>query len=163
DDEGVPTRRTVIIDKGVLKNYFLNTYTARKLGMTTTGNAARGITGNAGIGHGNLFMEPGEKSGAEIIASIPNGFYVTELMGLGAAAFWWLDYQSRRAVAQGPVLTTDARAYLKNLQLSEVQMQAAESYLKQAVVEIGGKIGNNGDRVVKLVEVNCVFRDAYGQ
>jgi len=85
------------------------------------------------------------------------------VLGLGAAAFWWLDYQSRRAVAQGPVLTTDARAYLKNLQLSEVQMQAAESYLKQAVVEIGGKIGNNGDRVVKLVEVNCVFRDAYGQ
>ena len=85
------------------------------------------------------------------------------VLGLGAAAFWWLDYQSRHAVAQGPVLTTDARAYLKNLQLSEVQMQAAESYLKQAVVEIGGKIGNNGDRVVKLVEVNCVFRDAYGQ
>ena len=42
-------------------------------------------------------------------------------------------------------------------------MQAAESYLKQAVVEIGGKIANNGDRVVKLVEINCVFYDPYGQ
>jgi PmbA protein len=83
DDEGVPTRRTVIIEKGVLKNYLLNTYTARKLGMKTTGNAARGITGNAGIGHGNLFAETGEKSPEEIIKSISNGFYVTELMGFG--------------------------------------------------------------------------------
>ena len=48
DDEGVPTRRTVVIEKGVLKSYLLNTYTARKLGMKTTGNASRGITGNAG-------------------------------------------------------------------------------------------------------------------
>jgi PmbA protein len=83
DDEGVPTRRTVVIEKGVLKNYLMNTYTARKLGMKTTGNAARGITGNAGIGHGNLFMERGDKSAEEIIKSIPNGFYVTELMGFG--------------------------------------------------------------------------------
>jgi hypothetical protein len=62
-----------------------------------------------------------------------------------------------------PVLTQEARGYLKSLQLSEVQMQANESYLKQAVVEITGKIGNNGDRVLKLVEITCVFRDAYGQ
>ena len=44
----------------MLKNYLLNTYTARKLGMKTTGNASRGITGNAGIGHGNFFLEAGE-------------------------------------------------------------------------------------------------------
>ena len=42
-------------------------------------------------------------------------------------------------------------------------MQANESYLKQEVVEINGKVTNKGDRVVKLVEVNCVFHDAYGQ
>jgi PmbA protein len=83
DDEGVPTRRTVIVDKGVLKSYLLNTYTARKLGMKTTGNAARGITGNAGIGHGNLYAEPGSKPPEEILKSIANGFYVTELMGFG--------------------------------------------------------------------------------
>jgi PmbA protein len=73
----------VVIEKGVLKSYLVNTYTARKLGMKTTGNAARGITGNAGIGHGNLFMERGDKSPEEILKSIPNGFYVTELMGFG--------------------------------------------------------------------------------
>ncbi|MEX2261958.1 MAG: metallopeptidase TldD-related protein [Bryobacteraceae bacterium] len=86
DDEGVPSRRTPVIEKGVLKNYLMNTYTARKLGMKTTGNAARGITGNAGIGHGNLFAEKGEAAPEKIIASIPNGFYVTELMGFGVNA-----------------------------------------------------------------------------
>jgi PmbA protein len=83
DDEGVPSRRTPVIERGVLKSYLLNTYTARKLGLKTTGNASRGLAGNAGIGHGNFFLEKGVKSPAEIIASIPNGFYVTELMGFG--------------------------------------------------------------------------------
>ena len=83
DDEGVPSRRTVVIERGVLKNYLLNTYAARKLGMKTTGNAARGLTGNAGIGHGNFYMEKGVQTPEQIIAGIPNGFYVTELMGFG--------------------------------------------------------------------------------
>ena len=83
DDEGVPSRRTVVIEKGVLKSYLLNTYAARKLGMKTTGNASRGLTGNAGIGHGNLFLEKGVQTPEQILASIPNGFYVTELMGFG--------------------------------------------------------------------------------
>ncbi len=83
DDEGVPSRRTVVIEKGVLKNYLLNTYTARKLGLRTTGNAARGLAGNAGVGHGNLFLTPGEKSAEEIIRSIRKGLYVTELLGQG--------------------------------------------------------------------------------
>lgn len=83
DDEGVPSRRTVVIDRGVLRNYLLNTYTARKLGMRTTGNAARGITGNTGVGHGNLFLEKGERSPDEIVRGIRNGLYVTELIGSG--------------------------------------------------------------------------------
>ena len=83
DDEGVPSRRTVVIERGVLKSYLLNTYAARKLGMKTTGNASRGLTGNAGIGHGNFFIEKGVQSPEQIIAGIPNGFYVTELIGFG--------------------------------------------------------------------------------
>jgi PmbA protein len=83
DDEGVPTRRTPVIERGVLKNYLLNTYTARKLDMKTTGNASRGITGNAGIGHGNFFLEAGGRSQEEIIRGVKNGFFVTELIGSG--------------------------------------------------------------------------------
>jgi PmbA protein len=84
DDEGVATRRTVVIERGVLKSYLLNTYTARKLGLKTTGNASRGITGNAGVGPGNFYLEAGPKSEAEIIAGVPSGLYVTELLGGGA-------------------------------------------------------------------------------
>lgn len=83
DDEGVPSRRTVVIERGVLRNYLLNSYTARKLGMKTTGNAARGITGNAGVGYGNLFLEPGERSPEDIIKNVRKGLYVTELIGSG--------------------------------------------------------------------------------
>ncbi|MBC7927035.1 MAG: TldD/PmbA family protein [Bryobacteraceae bacterium] len=83
DDEGVPSRRTVVIENGVLKSWLLNSYTARKLGLRTTGNASRGITGNAGVGNGNLFFEPGQQSPEDIIASLDNAFYVTELIGFG--------------------------------------------------------------------------------
>ncbi|HUB81866.1 MAG TPA: TldD/PmbA family protein [Bryobacteraceae bacterium] len=86
DDEGVPSRRTVVIEKGVLKSYLLNTYAARKLGLKTTGNASRGITGNAGIGHGNFYVEKGVQTPEQILAGISNGFYVTELIGFGVNA-----------------------------------------------------------------------------
>src|SRR5436305_11623237 len=83
DGEGVPTRRTVVIENGVLKSYLLNTYTAKKLGMKTTGNASRGLAGNPGIGAGNYFLQAGSKTPKEILAGIPNGLYVTEFLGHG--------------------------------------------------------------------------------
>jgi PmbA protein len=83
DDEGVPSRRTVVIERGVLKSYLLNAYTARKLGMKTTGNAARGITGNTGVGHGNLYLEAGDLEPYALIRGIRTGLYVTELIGSG--------------------------------------------------------------------------------
>jgi PmbA protein len=83
DDEGVPSRRTVVVEKGVLRSYLLNTYAARKLGLKTTGNASRGLSGNAGIGHGNLFIEKGVQLPEDLLKGIRNGFYVTELMGFG--------------------------------------------------------------------------------
>ncbi|MGA3334270.1 MAG: TldD/PmbA family protein [Terracidiphilus sp.] len=83
DDEGLPSRRTVVVENGVLRNYMLNTYTARKLGMKSTHNAARGLAGAPGIGCGNLFVEPGTLTPEQIIAEVPAGLYVTGLMGFG--------------------------------------------------------------------------------
>ena len=60
DDEGVASRRTMVIERGVLKSYLLNSYCARKLNLKTTGNASRGVTGNAGIGPGNFYIEAGD-------------------------------------------------------------------------------------------------------
>ena len=86
DDEGVPSRRTVVIENGILRSYFLNSYTARKLGMKTTGNASRGITGNASIGHGNLYVEKGAITVEQLFKQAGSGLYVTELMGFGVNA-----------------------------------------------------------------------------
>jgi PmbA protein len=83
DDEGVPTRRTTVIENGVLKSYLLNTYTARKLGLKTTGNASRGLAGTPSVGSGNFFLQPGERTPQQIIAGIQRGFLVTEFLGVG--------------------------------------------------------------------------------
>jgi PmbA protein len=84
DGEGLPTRRTVLIENGILKSYVTNTYTARKLGLArSTGNAARSLAGNPGIGAGNFFLEPGTLTPAQIIADVKSGLYVTETMGFG--------------------------------------------------------------------------------
>jgi hypothetical protein len=87
---------------------------------------------------------------------------VAVVLALGAGGFYLLDRQSH-ATSAPPVLTAEARAYIRNLPLSDVDMKAHESYLKQSVVEITGRIGNTGDRVLKLVEINCVFMDPDGQ
>ncbi len=83
DGEGLPTRRTVLVERGILKNYVMNTYTARKLGMHSTGNAARGLAGNPGIGAGNFYLEAGTLTPEQIISDISNGLYVTETLGHG--------------------------------------------------------------------------------
>lgn len=83
DGEGLPTRRKIIVENGVLKTYLLNAYTARKLNMQSTGNAVRGLAGNPGIGSGNLYLEPGKLSPEEILRDVKSGFYVTELLGQG--------------------------------------------------------------------------------
>lgn len=83
DGEGQPTRRKVVVENGALKTYLLNTYTARKLNMQSTGNAARGLAGNPGIGSGNLYLEAGKVSPEELLREIKSGFYVTEMLGQG--------------------------------------------------------------------------------
>jgi len=83
DSEGVASRKTIVVENGVLKSYLLNSYTAKKLGMHTTGNASRGLAGTPGIGPGNFFLQPGTGSMQEIIANIKEGLFVTEFLGFG--------------------------------------------------------------------------------
>jgi PmbA protein len=83
DGEGLPSLRTVVVENGVLRNYLLNSYSARKLGMKSTHNASRGLAGTPGIGCGNLYVQPGTPSETQIVGEVQNGFYVTSLMGFG--------------------------------------------------------------------------------
>jgi PmbA protein len=83
DGEGLPSRRTVVVEAGVLRNYLLSTYTARKLGMKSTHNASRGLAGAPGIGCGNLYLEPGTLAPDQIIGDVRAGLFVTGLIGFG--------------------------------------------------------------------------------
>jgi PmbA protein len=83
DDEGVPASITPVIEQGVLRNYLLNCYTARKLNLKTTGNAARSLAGPPAVGPKNFYLAAGQHSPEEIIRSVKNGFYVTDLIGFG--------------------------------------------------------------------------------
>ncbi|HET6371074.1 MAG TPA: TldD/PmbA family protein, partial [Nitrospiria bacterium] len=83
DAEGLASRKNTIIEGGVLKSYLLDRYSARKLGLASTGNAARGVEDAPGVSPTNFFIPPGECSPMEIIRSIRKGLYVTELIGFG--------------------------------------------------------------------------------
>ena len=79
----IAVNAATIIEDGVLRSYLLNSYSARKLGLETTGNASRGLAGSPGIGPGNFMLQPGDASPEDIIASVDRGLYVTELIGYG--------------------------------------------------------------------------------
>ena len=88
---------------------------------------------------------------------------VSAVLLLGVIGFLLLERAARNGPPLPPPLTAEAKAYVRSLQLSDVEMKAHESYLKQSVVEIVGKIGNNGNQPLKRIEINCVFYDPYGQ
>jgi hypothetical protein len=102
------------------------------------------------------------------VASERSGFkvgvpvYVVGVVAvLGAAVYGYVQYTSRPVAP--PQLTPEANAYVRNLQLSDVSMKATGNYMKQTVVEIEGKITNSGDRPIDIVDIYCLFYDAYQQ
>jgi PmbA protein len=99
DAEGVAGAARAMIDDGVLTSWFLDSATARELGLATTGHAHRGVSSSPSPGPTNLYLEAGEQSPDALIADITDGFYITDLIGMGvnqvtgdysrgAAGFW---------------------------------------------------------------------------
>ncbi len=101
DAEGLTTRRHVIVDGGVLASYLLDTYTAKKLGLTTTRSARRGLTSAPSPGASNFWMDNGDKTLMELISELDEGLLVTSTFGFGVntvtgdysqgAAGLWID------------------------------------------------------------------------
>lgn len=83
DGEGLPTRRVALIEDGILTQWIADSAAARQLGIAPTGHAARGVSGAPGASTTNLHLAPGAASSAELMRDIANGFYVTELIGMG--------------------------------------------------------------------------------
>jgi PmbA protein len=83
DGEGLASRRNVVVEKGILKTYLCDSYSARKLSRESTASAARG--GGAGVGPSttNFILQPGTDSNEAIVKGTPRGLYVTEMMGFG--------------------------------------------------------------------------------
>jgi PmbA protein len=83
DGEGVATRRMALVEDGVLRSWLLDCATARELGLATTGHAQRGVSSVPSPGPSNLHLAAGSLSGDDLIADIKDGFYVTDLIGMG--------------------------------------------------------------------------------
>jgi len=83
DGEGLMTRKNVIVEKGWLKSYLLDSYSGRKLGLPSTGNASRSVGESPSVGPTNFYLVPGSKTAEEIIGTVKEGLYVTELIGFG--------------------------------------------------------------------------------
>jgi PmbA protein len=111
DAEGVAGRSRHLIEDGVLKTWILDCATARELDLETTGHAQRGVSSTPSPGPSNLHMAPGDKSPDELIADIADGFYITDMIGMGvnlvtgdysrgASGFWIENGECTYAVSE---------------------------------------------------------------
>jgi PmbA protein len=83
DAEGVATRRLAVVEDGVLVSWFLDSATARELGLATTGHAQRGVSSTPAPGPSNLHLSAGTDTPETLMADIAEGLYVTDLIGMG--------------------------------------------------------------------------------
>ena len=83
DGEGLPVGKKTVVQKGQLKSYLLDTYSGKKLGLASTGNASRSVGEPPGVSPANFYLVPGKDSPEQIIGTVKNGLYVTEMIGFG--------------------------------------------------------------------------------
>jgi PmbA protein len=111
DAEGIAGRKRKLVEDGVLKTWVLDSATARELGLATTGHAQRGVSSTPSPGPTNLYLEAGKQTPEQLIADIKDGFYVTDLIGMGvnlvtgdysrgAAGFWIENGERTYAVSE---------------------------------------------------------------
>jgi PmbA protein len=127
DAEGLPTRKTLVIREGVLENYLLDTYTARKLGMKSTGNASRGLVGSPGVDAGNIYLQQGSYTPEEIIKSVGQGLLITELLGFGvnivtgdysrSASGIWIERGELTYPVQGVTIAGNLKEMLNSIEM----------------------------------------------
>jgi len=122
DGEGVANRTTILIDKGRLTTWLLDSASARQLGLVTTGHAARGTGGPPSPSSTNLYMAAGALSPQELMKDVRQGFYITELIGMGvngvtgdysrgASGFWIEDGELAYPVSEVTVASNLKEMY----------------------------------------------------
>jgi PmbA protein len=136
DGEGLPSRRNVVVEGGVLKSFLLDCYSARKLGLSSTASAGRS-GGSIGATTTNFVLQPGTGTRDEIVKSTPRGLYVTEMMGFGfnpitgdfsrgASGFWIENGELSHAVSE-VTISSNLDAMLKNIDAvgSDLELKTA--------------------------------------
>ena len=127
DGEGLATRKNTVVEKGVLKSYLLDTYSGKKLGLPSTGNASRSVGESPSVGPTNFYMVPGNKSVQDIIRSVKDGLYVTELIGFGinmvtgdysrGAAGFWIENGELAYPVEEITIAGNLKQMFKNIEL----------------------------------------------
>mgnify|MGYP001347605553 CR=1 FL=1 len=127
DGEGVPTRKTVVVERGLLKSYLLDSYSGRKLGLASTGNASRSVGDSPSVGTTNLYLTPGSWTPEAIIKSVKRGLYVTELIGFGinmvtgdysrGAAGLWIENGELTYPVEEITIAGNLKEMLKNIDM----------------------------------------------
>lgn len=127
DGEGLATRKNTIVERGVLKSYLLDTYSGRKLGLASTGNASRSVGDNPSVGPTNFYLVPGTKTAEQIIGSVKEGLYVTELIGFGinmvtgdysrGASGFWIDNGELAYPVEEITIAGNLKQMFKDIQL----------------------------------------------
>jgi PmbA protein len=152
DGEGLPTRKKLVVQDGKLQSYLLDTYSGRKLGMASTGNASRSVGEPPGVSPANFYLAPGKHSPEEIISSVKQGFYVTELIGFGVnmvtgdysrgAAGLWIENGELTHAVEEVTIAGNLKEMLQNIDMVgndlEMRGRICSPTLKIAQMTVAG-------------------------
>ncbi len=143
DGEGLPTRKKTVVEKGILKSYLLDTYSGRKLSLPSTGNAARSVGEPPGVAPANFYLAPGPYAPEEIIASVKEGFYVTELIGFGVnlvtgdysrgAAGIWIEQGQLTYSVEEVTIAGNLKEMLQNIEMVGSDLEIRDSIVSPTV------------------------------
>jgi PmbA protein len=135
DGEGLPVRKKTVVEKGRLQSYLLDTYSGKKLGMPSTGNASRSVGEAPGVAPANFYLAPGNESPEQIIGTVQNGFYVTEMIGFGVnmvtgdysrgAAGIWIENGELAYPVEEITIAGNLKEMLRNIEMvgSDLEMR----------------------------------------
>lgn len=125
DGEGLISRRNSVVEAGILKTFILDTYSAKKLGKKSTGNASRGSSGGVGPSTTNLILQPGKQTAEQLRKSTERAFYVTDMMGFGfnavtgdfsrGASGFWIERGERKYPVSEVTISLNLDEILKRI------------------------------------------------
>lgn len=138
DAEGLGTKKIEVVSNGILKNYFLNLSSARQLGLNTNCNATRSLTSPPSIGISNAMIMPGSIDEKDMIKNIPDGFYITELLGSsvslitgdysrGASGFWIKNGNLTHPISEATIAGNLKEMFLQMVPASNLEFNSLVS------------------------------------